>query len=244
MDEQLATHEPAEETAPPSRWEDYIDIFISPVELYRRRAHDRLAPPLVTLLLLSLAFYLVLLPAQGMIMRTSLAQNPDAAAAMERFTTAFLLVGSIAVPITYLVIVGFAAFMLWLVGRFAEIRTEFSRTMLIATYAGFVFLLAQIAGSVALLLHGEAGLDVVRHMSFGPLRFLGDADMNPVTMALLRRFEIFTIWQVVLWGIGIAVVYGTSRARAAITAFMTWLLLAVPSVIMAMLGIGQAARGG
>ncbi|CAN5637118.1 hypothetical protein BH23GEM9_BH23GEM9_06260 [soil metagenome] len=84
----------------------------------------------------------------------------------------------------------------------------------------------------------------MRHLSFGPLRFIGDADMSPVLMAVLRRFELFTIWQAILWGIGIAVVYNASRAQAAITAAMTWLLMTLPAVIMALLNFGQAARGG
>lgn len=227
-----------------SRWEDYIDVYFSPVELFRRRAHDRLGPPLITLLLLSVVFYLIMLPANSMVMRATVADNPQAAEAMERLGTIFQLAGSFFVPITYLFVIGLSALLLMGIGRVMELRTTFSRTMLIATYAGFVYLLAQIAGGVAVLLHGEVGLDVVRHVSFGPLRFVGDTDMNPVVTAVLRRFELFTIWQAVLWGIGVAVVYGASRAQAAATAGLTWALMALPSIVAAALNFGQGPRGG
>jgi hypothetical protein len=227
-----------------SRWEDYIDVFFSPAELYQRRAADRIAPPLLTLLALALLFYFVLLPANLMVMRASVADNPQAVQALEQFGTLMQIIGSVAVPITYLVVLVIAAAVLWLVGRFADIRIDFSRAMLITTYAGFVYLLAQVVGGVAVMLHGEAGLDIVRHASFGPLRFAGDRDMNPVVMALLRRFELFTLWQAVLWAIGIAVIYRVSRARAFTVAAVTWLLLAIPTILMAVLGIGQAPRGG
>jgi hypothetical protein len=237
----LPEAQPAREAA--SRWEDYVDVFFSPAELYQRRAHDRVAPPLITLLLLALVFYFVMLPANSMVMRASVGDNPDAAEMMDRFGTLFQVLGSVFVPLTYLVMLGFAAGLLLLVGRFAGIRTAFSRTLLIATYAGFVYLLAQIAGGVAVMLHGDAGLDVVRHLSFGPLRFIGGAEPGPVVTALLRRFELFTIWQTVLWGIGIAVIYNVSRARGLVVAFITWAVIALPAILLAVLGVGQGPAG-
>jgi hypothetical protein len=249
MEEQTTADDgtPAAQAAPApekaARWEDYVDIFFSPAELYERRAHDRVTPPLLTLLGMALLFYFVMLPANLMIMRATVADNPQAQQALEQFGTLMQIIGSVAVPITYLVVLGFAAALLWLVGRFADIRTDFSRTMLIAVYAGFVYLLAQVASGVAVLIHGEAGLDMVRHVSFGPLRFVGSADMDPVHVALLRRFELFTLWQVALWGIGLAVIHRVSRTRAFTVAIVTWALITIPSVLLALLGIGQAHRG-
>lgn len=228
----------AEPQAPPakvSRWEDYVDVFFSPRELYERRARDRVAPPLITLLVLATAGYFLMLPANRLIMMASLPDDPQAAAAMEQMGTVFQLIGGVFVPLTYVVVLATAAFLLWLVGRFAEMRTEFSRTMLIATYAGFVYLLAQIAGGLSVLVQGEAGLDMIRHTSFGPLRFVGSTEMNPVLTGLLRRFDIFNIWQAVLWGIGLSVIYRASRAQAAATAFAAWLLFAIPGIIGAAL---------
>jgi hypothetical protein len=245
------TMEPTDNTTPAaedqetaSRWEDYIDVYISPAELFRRRAADGLRHPLVTLLLLATVFYFVLLPANSMIMRASMAENPEAAAAMESWTRLIQVIGGITVPITYLVIIGFAAAVLWLVGRVAELRTDYSRTMLITTYAAFVLLLGQVAGSLAVMLHGEAGLDIARHMSFGPARFLAGDDTSRVSLALMRRFELFTLWQAALWAIGIAVIYRTSRVKAAVVAAVAWLLIGIPSVLMALLNIGQGPRGG
>jgi hypothetical protein len=241
-DEQVVTTaEAATETT--SRWEDYIDVFFSPVELYRRRARDGAGPPLVTLLLLAVFFYFVMLPANRIIMQASIAANPEAAQALERMGTLLQILGSIFVPVTYLLVIVSAAAVMLIVGRLLEIRTEFSRTMLIATYAAFTYLLAQVAGGVAVLLQGD-GLDLIRHTSFGPLRFLGDPGMNPVMSAVLRRFELFTLWQTVLWAIGIAVIYRVPRLHAAATAGITWLLLALPGVVMAAIGFGQPPGGG
>jgi hypothetical protein len=227
-----------------SRWEDYVDVFFSPVDLFRRRAADRVAPPLITLLILAVLVYLAMMPANAMMMRAAMMDNPEVADAMGQLGVVFQVVGAVIVPITYTVMIAIAAFLLFLVGRFVELRTEFSRTMLIATYAGFIYLISQIAIGTAILLHGEAGLDVARHTSFGPLRFLDATDMNGVVKALLQRLDIFAIWQTVLWGIGIAVIYKASRAQAAITAATAWILFAIPGIIGAALGIGARAAGG
>lgn len=229
---------------PTSRWEDYVDVFLSPAELFQRRAADRVAPPLITLLALSVAFYFILLPANGMAMRASVGESAEAAEMMERFGTLFQMLGSIFVPITYLIMLAVVAALLLVVGRFAEIRTAWSRTFLIATYGGFIYLLAQVAAGVSILVHGEAGLDVVRHVSFGPLRFLGHADMEPVLTAILRRFDLFILWQAVVWGIGVSVIYRVSRARGMAVAFATWALMTIPAVVLAMIGLGQGPQAG
>lgn len=242
MNDDAVTTDPAAPPAPPAepaaRWEDYIDVFFSPTELFRRRATDRVAPPLLTLLALAVVFYFILLPANAIMMRASMAGNPEALEAVGQFALIMQIAGGLIVPITYLILIGFTAALLLIVGRFAEIRTDFSRTMLIATYAGFVYLLAQIAGGVGVIIHGEAGLDVVRDTSFGVLRFIGSTDMNQSIAALLRRIDIFSIWQAVLWTIGIRVIYNVTTMRAGLVAGVTWILFAVPGMIMGALGFG------
>jgi hypothetical protein len=240
IEDRTEVTEPDAAPATTSRWEDYVDVFFSPAELFQRRAEDRVKVPLLTLMALGFLFYFVMLPANRMIMLASIPDDPQAAEAVARMGTVFQIIGGIAVPFTYLAVAAIAALLLWLGARLVDLKPAYSRTMLIATYAAFVYLLAQIAGGVSVMLHGEAGLDVIRHTSFGPLRFVGHEDMNPVMTALLRRMDIFNIWQAVLWGIGIAVICRATRAQATITAAAAWLLFAIPGIIGATLA---AMRG-
>lgn len=241
MNEQSVGADSAVSPRSASRWEDYIDVFFSPTELFRRRAHDAVAPPLLTLLGLSVVFYLVLLPANLMVMRVSVADNPQAAEMMAgRVGTIMAAVGAIGQPLMYLLILSFTAGLLWIVGRFADVRIEFSRALLITTYGGFIFLLAQIAAGVLIMVLGEGNVDIVRSMSFGPLRFIGDEDMNKLALALLGRIDVFAIWQAVIWGIGLRVVYNLSTQRAALIAAVVWLLTTVPNLI----GFALSTAGG
>jgi hypothetical protein len=220
-----------------SRWEDYIDVFFSPFELFRRRAHDKVAPPLLTLIGLGILFYLVMIPANRIVVRGSV--PPEAQAQMtDGMLNMMTYAGVIGVPIMYALMIVIAAALLWIGARIADIRADFSRTMLIATYAAFVLLLSQILASVLILVSGEAGFDMVRSMSFGPLRFMGTPDMNKTVVALLQRLDIFAIWQAALWAIGLSVIYKVSMGRAAMVAAIVWIIFALPGIIMGALGIG------
>lgn len=222
------------------RWEDYIDVFFSPFELFRRRAHDRVAPPLLTLLALGIAFYLLMIPANRIIVQANIPADAEIPAGMINTMT---WLGVIGVPIMYAAMTAIAAALLWIAGRTADIRTDFSRTMLIATYAAYAFLLSQILASVLIMIGGEAAFDPITSMSFGVLRFMGDAEMNRAFVALLRVFDIFSIWQAALWAIGLHVIYKVSMRRAAAIAAVVLILFAVPGIIMGALGVGAESAG-
>jgi hypothetical protein len=232
MDEQTVAADTPPVPQKASRWEDYIDVFFSPTELFQRRSRDRLAPPLLTLLALSVVFYFVLLPANMMIMRASVASNPQAAQMMSgTMGTIAAIFGAISQPIVFLVFTTLTALLLWIVGRFADVRTEFSRAMLIATYSMFIFMLAQILALVLVMVMGQDSVNMARVNSFGPLRFIGDPEMNKLALAFLSRVDLFAIWQAVIWAIGLRVTYNISMKRAGIIAAIVWFLMTVPSLL-------------
>ncbi len=229
----------AEPIVQKSRWEDYLDVFFAPTDLFRRRGHDKLAPPLITLLLLATAFYYILLPAQGIVMRASM--KPEQLAQMpEGMLKLMPILGGISIPIVYLISTAVAAALLWLLARLVDVKPEFREMMIVATYASFIGLLSQIAVGVLTMIHGEAGLEPLRHLSFGALRFVDAKELPAPVSALLARFDIFKIWQAVVWAIGFSVVTGVSRSKGALVAGGTWLLFAVPG----MLGAGVADKMG
>lgn len=220
-------------------WEDPIDVVVSPFELFRRRRTARLLPPVLILLAASFLLYLLMLPATDAIMRASVADNPEAAAAIERFGLLFRIIGGIFVPIGILFGLAWTAFLLWGFGRLFDVRAGFERAFLVATYAGWILVLAQLlAGLLLLVLGGDIGDDLTGALSFGVLRFLDSADMSPALVPLLGRLDVFSIWQAVIWAIGLTVLFGASRAQAAGTAAAAWVLAALPQVVMALLRPG------
>ena len=230
-----------------SRWEDYVDVFFSPSELYARRAHDSVAPAFWTLLLLSVVLYYAFLPANQEVIRAGMesaraqmaAQGQDAAGfeGMVRFTT---YLGGVIGAVMLAISVFAAALLLWLVARMVEVKATYRQGLVVAVYAGFIYVLMQLAASVLALVVGDIA-NPMSDLSFGLLRFIEPATPPGVLEALLRRTELFLVWQAVVWAIGVRVVMGASRAQAAIVAAATWLLFALPGVISAALGLGQPA---
>lgn len=228
--------EPAEQA---SWWEDPIDVLFSPVALFRRRRNARLLVPLLMLLGAGILVYFLMLPVTDIVMRQSMAENPEAAAAMERFGLVFRIVGAIFAPVGLFIVLAWAALLLWGFGRLADLPTSFGRTLLIATYAGWVYIIAQILGAIIIIvLGGDAVTDLFSSLSFGVLRFTGTEGIPPTLVPLLGRLDVFVIWQAVLWGIGLSVFYGASRARAAAVAAGVWVLAALPEILMATLRPG------
>lgn len=229
--------EPTTVTAvePTARWEDYIDIFMSPAAVFRRRADDDVRPPLITLLVLGALLYLVLIPANRLVFAAATGSDPQAAAFMEQWGTLMQVLGVVAVPITMLVTVLFAALLLWGVATLLGITLPFRRALLVATYAAFVLLVGQVTAAVLALLHGGGPLDLSRDLSLGAARFYPAGEIPRTTLALLGRVELFALWQAVLWGIGVRWVGRTTAGRAAAVAAIVWALVALPSLLFALI---------
>jgi hypothetical protein len=221
-----------------SRWEDLVDVFIAPGELFRRRADDRVAPALLMLLGATVILYLVLLPANRLIMGAT-ATDPQAAEFMEQYGTLFQLLGVVFVPVTTLAMVAFGALLIWLFAKLASVNMPADRAFLISTYAGFVLLLGQVAGAVLVLVQSGGAIDITRDLSLGPLRFMIVDAQSPI-VPLLRRFELFSIWQAALWGVGVRHVGRTGTGTAAVVATLAWASYAIPTLLFAML---SPARG-
>lgn len=231
----------APETAPSSTaswWEDPVDVFFSPTELFERRRNAPIMPPLLMLLAASVIIYFIMMPVNEAVMRAAMADaaNPEAAAAMERFGSMFRIIGAIFVPVGVSVGLAWNALLLFGFGRLFDLPTTYGRAFLIAIYAGWIFVLAQLIGGLLYLLTaGDNVTDVIAALSFGLLRFTGTEDMAPALVPLLGRLDVFVIWGAVLLAIGLKVFYGASRLQAAGTAVAVWVLGALPQVIMAAL---------
>ena len=224
-------HEPAAPQA--DRWEDYIDVFISPAELFRRRARGSLTHPMVTIALLSMVIYFVMLPLNSAMFEAN-TQSPDAQEFMEQWGGLFRLAGGLLVPVTVLLGIAFASAMLWIGTRLASIEVDFRDTLLIATYAAFIYLLQSVAAGLSVML-ADPPLDQVRDLSFGVLRFTGGEGMNPLVIALLGRIDLFVLWQALVWVIGLRVLGRTSTGRAVAAAAVAWLLTGIPRALLALL---------
>jgi hypothetical protein len=216
-----------------ARWEDYIDIFISPASVFRRRRGGGVTHPIVTLAVSSFVLYFILLPGNMRVFQRS-APSPEARDFMEQWGLLFQIAGGLLTPLMVLLGVTFAAVVLAIVCRVLSIQIAFKDTFLIATYAAFIYLLSTAATGLVTMIQGGA-IDPVRDISFGVLRFTGADGMSPPVATLLKEVDLFAIWQAILWGVGLRVIANASRSQAIAAACLMWILVPLPGILMSTL---------
>ena len=221
----------AEPTA--SRWEDYIDIFISPASVFRRRRSGGVTHPIVTLAVSSFVLYFIMLPGNMRAFQRS-APTPEATAFMEQWGLLFQVAGGLFTPVMVLLAVTFAAVMLSIVCSVLSVQIAFKDTFLIAAYAAFIYLLSTAVIGLVTMIKGGA-IDPVRDLSFGVLRFTGADGMSPPVATLLKEIDLFAIWQAILWGIGLRVIGNASRLQAFAADSLAWILVPLPGILISTL---------
>jgi len=220
----------------PSVWEDFIDIFTSPSEVFARRQNGNWFIPLIVVTVVVFAIFLgtksLTQPvadaefARGMAvaMRKNPQLTPDQIEkgkgfAQIAFSVAFLF----AVPVAAF----FSALCLWVVGKLFDATIGFSAALLIASYAAFPKIFQPVAGALIAFFSDPSSLTSLSKITASPAHFFDISTTSPVVLALLTRLDVFTIWCTILLGIGLAVIGKIPRSKAMIAAVIVWALSTV-----------------
>lgn len=236
-----APAQPAAESAP-SVWEDLIDIWYSPSEVYRRRIDGKFGVPLLILTLATLALFLATKPALEPIydamaqqqMRAAMEQNPQLTPEMMEQGRAFAtVIQAVAITLTMPISILILGIVLWLVGKMVDSQATLRSAFVIATFAYVPRLLEWVIYAVEAVLMDPTNLTNLAQLSVGPARFL-DADASALLLTVAMRFSVFVLWSTVLIAIGLRVMGKISTAKAAAAAAIVWLLGALPGYVQAM----------
>ena len=234
---------PAPDAAPASRWEDFMDIFYAPSQVFARRANSGFGIPMlvVTVLvgIIAMANSGVMQPIMdaefSRATAATMRDNPQVTAEMmERgrgFGETIAKYGAFVFVPAGIFFTGLA---LWLFGKLVDAKEHLSAALMVAAYAFVPRILEAVLAGVQGLVLDPATLDGRFKLSFGLGRFLDPDTASPVLLALLGRVDLFTIWVTVLLAIGLAVTGGIPRSRAAIAAALVWVFGALPSLMGAL----------
>lgn len=223
--------------APASVWEDFMDIFYAPREVFARRQNAGFGLVLVVLtILLTVIFYASqgpLAEAMAAEFRRAMEQGGPGAQQMtaEQMATAQrmgAIFGTLGVLVVLPISVMLVGVVLWAVGKLFDFSASVGAAILIATYALFPRLLQSIVALLQGLLFSPAAL---AETSIGPARFFDPATTSPVLMALLMRADVFYIWSTILIAIGAHVIGKVPKERSYLLAVLVWLVGAIPTVV-------------
>lgn len=234
---------PAPPTKSASLWEDFVDIFISPSEVYERRRNSGFFLPLLIFAVLLTVLTVIGKPAMQPVFdaefaratATAMKNNPAITAdQMQKgraLTEKFQSVGVFFFGLIAPLLVGV---LLWIAGKFVDAKEDIRAACMIATYAFFPRLLESLLNIAQGFLLDPASLNGRYRMSLGVGRFLDPDTASPVLLALVGRIDLFTIWVTILLAIGLSVVARIPRSRAAIAAALVWVVGMLPGLIGAL----------
>lgn len=226
-----------------SLWEDFVDIFYQPSEVFARRRDGKFGLALLFLAVTSGILFVLFRNGLGPIFdaeiarsnATTLAANPELSAEqlaqgqamMEKFAGVGYVIGMpIAVVLTGLV--------LWLVGKLFDAKQSVAAAVMIATYSQFPRLIELCVNAVQGIMMSPENITSRFSVSLGLARFLDSASIHPLLLALIGSVDVFTIWVTILIGIGLYVVAGVKKESAAIAAMLVWLVSLVPALFGAL----------
>lgn len=231
-----ATTQDASPQAPASLWEDFIDIFYAPRQVFERRRYAKFGLPLLILTLLVTALFFA---AQGPLadafaaefqrgMQRAGGQAPQMSAEQlanaQRMSRIF---GTLAVLIAFPIGVMLTGVALWLAGKMFDFAGTVAMAILVITYAQFPRLLQSVVMLLEGLLLAPQSLAAT---SIGPARFVNPETTSPFAVAMLMRLDLFYIWSTVLIAIGAQVVGRVPRTQSYILAVIVWIVGAIPQL--------------
>ncbi len=228
---------------PASIWEDFIDIFVAPSEVFERRRDSGFWTPLLVFAVVTTALSIAGHGAMQPILDAEFArgiasaakQNPNMSpAAMEqargfsdKFFPILVAVGSFIMPL----LVGIV---LWIAGKFVGAKESIGAACMIAAYSFIPRILDTILRIAQGFLLDPSTLNGQFRVALSPARFLDPDTASHLSVALLGRIDVFTIWVTVLLAIGLSVVARIPRSRAAVAAVIVWVVGALPAVFGAL----------
>jgi hypothetical protein len=227
-----------------SALDDIIEIFYRPSTVFaRRRADPKFwGAFFIVAALMAIGMYLLMTNMTAALesqfnrqmqemARRNPQMNPDQMAGMRN---TMVMTGKIfAVLIAPLGILFLGVFV-WLAGKIFGAEMNLKHGMVIATMAWVPRIIGTIIGAVmAMMMSGEQ-LQGMNAISIGPARFLDPVTASQRDIMLLTRLDVFTIWGTILIGIGLHVIGGLSKGKAATAAFLLWLVATAITVVPAM----------
>jgi hypothetical protein len=120
---------------------------------------------------------------------------------------------------------------LWLCGKIVDAKESLAAAVMVAAYSFVPRIVEVVVKGVQALIMDPNSLNGQYRVSLSLARFFDPDVASPLTLALLGRLDVFTIWVTVLLAIGLSVTGKIPRSRAAIAAALVWLIGALPTVL-------------
>jgi hypothetical protein len=236
MTNPAAVSTPAPTQKPASFWEDLVDIFFQPIDVFRRRENASFWPPLITVAVLSAVFAVantnVLQPIidaeisrqMAQVMKTNPRFTPQMAESGRAFAEKIQSVVRYGAVVTVPIFLFLYALWAWLTGKLFGSKQTFGAAMMVISYSFIPRVLESVVFAVEGLLMEPSTLNAMSRIQLNPARFYDPDTANPLTLAILSRLDLFAIWFWILVGVGLYVTGKVSRGKAVAFSITMWVM--------------------
>jgi len=219
--------------APPkaSFWEDAIDIFFSPADVFRREQNKSFWPPMLFVAIAIGVIIFFTFNTLQPIFEAEFARATAKQAAGNQQITADqletgkkfgLAVARYAVGVIMLLTMLLLGVMTWLVGKVVGSAQSFHAAFVVAAWSYFPRVLRAVIGGVQGLVMDTSKFTSQLSITLSPARFMDPDTSNPMLYQLAGRFDLITIWVTILLAVGMYVTGRVSKGRAAIFGVLIW----------------------
>ncbi|MFI5310707.1 MAG: YIP1 family protein [Gemmatimonadales bacterium] len=228
--------------APPEKAsliDDFVDIFGSPAKVFARRASASPALPFLLVSVLVIGMFLVNKNMMAPIMDAEVQKSLDAAMkANPNLTPAlaeqskgmmqkFAVVGAVVfVPVTLLCL----ALVAWIVGRVLGGTLSYGTALLIASFAWLPRVVEAVLNSVQALVLDVGKMTSHYELTLSAARFVDVSTASPITLALLGRVDLITLWVTVLFAIGLVAAGKVPKEKMVVAGLMMWVIGSLPQL--------------
>jgi len=231
MTEPAVAEGPVRTPAKTSFWEDAIDIFLSPADVFRREQQKSIWPPMLFVAVAVGVIFFVTFNTLEPIFDAefarntakTMAANPNVTAEQMEFGKKIgMNIARYGVGFIMLVTMVVLGVVTWLLGKVVGSVASLHDGLVIASWSYFPRILGAIAGGVQGLIMDPAKLNSQLSITLSPARFMDPATANPLLYQLAGRFDLFTIWVTILLAVGVAVLGKVSKGRATVFGLLIW----------------------
>jgi Yip1-like protein len=232
--------------APPkvSFWEELIDIFFSPVGVFRRQENKSFWPPMLFVALsigvIVFVTFNTLEPIFDAEFTRSTAKQVAGNPTPEQLELGKRIgmnVARFGVTIIMMLTMSILGIFTWLVGKLVGSQQSVHAAFVVAAWSYVPRVLGAILGGVQGLVMDTSKFNSQLSISLSPARFMDADAANPLLYQLAGRFDLITIWVTILLAVGMYVTGKVSKGRAATFGVLIWVLGALPALRAAFLAM-------
>lgn len=203
-----------------------IDIFIDPVKVFKRikAGLPWWQPFIVVAIFISVISYFQIPLNKQLMMLNERGLTAEQLESQVEMMGKFAIVGVFAAPLIVLLIYVILAALCNVTANLVSGKSSFKKMLCLLTFTGFVSLIEQGLKMLILHMRGIENItsrDDLYSVSFSLTRFI---ESDGILRAVLESFSIFQIWFLILFAIGVSVIYEIDRKAAIVPTIVVWVL--------------------